>query len=95
MLKSDALWLTTTSDATPDMAAAEATVTRLRLIIDASRGFAMGMDATLTPSIEAGVRRDAGDAEEGTGFELGTGLSYKKRRRQHRRKGPHPHRPQR
>ena len=76
VLKSDALWLTTTSDATWRMAAAEATVTRLRLIVDASRGFAMGMGATLTPSIEAGVRRDAGDAEEGTGFELGAGLSY-------------------
>ena len=35
------------------------------------------MNATLTPSIEAGVRRDAGDAEQGTGFELGAGLSYK------------------
>ena len=75
-VRTDALWLRTTSDATSQMAKADATVTRLRLIIDASRGFAMGMDATLTPSIEAGVRRDAGDAEEGTGLELGAGLSY-------------------
>ena len=75
-VRTDVLWLRTTSDATWQMAAADATVTRLRLIIDASRGFAMGMDATLTPSIEAGVRRDAGDAEEGTGFEVGAGLSY-------------------
>lgn len=29
-----------------------------------------------TPSIEGGLRRDAGDAEEGTGFELGAGLRY-------------------
>ena len=81
VLKSDALWLRTTSDAAGGMAGAEADVTRLRLIVDASRGFALGMDGTLTPSIEAGVRRDAGDAEEGTGFEIGAGLScvYKHR----------------
>ena len=74
-VRTDALWLRTTSDATSQMAKADAAVTRLRLIIDASRGFAMGMDATLTPSIEAGVRRDAGDAEEGTGLEVGAGLA--------------------
>ena len=75
-VRTDALWLRTTSEATSQMAKADATVTRLRLIIDASRGFAMGMDGMLTPSIEAGVRRDAGDAEEGTGFEVAAGLSY-------------------
>ena len=56
VLKSDALWLTTTSDATWQMAGAEATVSRLRLIVDASRGFEVGAGGTLTPSIEAGVR---------------------------------------
>ena len=76
VLKSDALWLRTTSDATPEMAAAKANVTRLRLLVDASRGFEVGGRASLTPSIEAGVRRDAGDAEEGTGFEVGAGLRY-------------------
>ena len=75
-LRSDALWLHTTSDATPEMVAAKADVTRLRLMFDASRGFAGAGGGTLTPSIEAGVRRDAGDAEEGTGFELGAGLAY-------------------
>ena len=36
------------------------------------------MDATLTPSIEAGVRHDAGDAEEGVGFEIGAGLAFQR-----------------
>ena len=76
VLKTDALWLQTTSDATPEMAAAKADVTRLRLIADASRSFEAGSGATLTPRIEAGIRRDAGDAEEGTGFEVGAGLRY-------------------
>ena len=76
VLKSDALWLRTTSDATPEMVAATADVTRLRLIVDASRSFETGAGGTLTPSIEAGIRRDGGDAEEGTGFEVGAGLRY-------------------
>ena len=76
MLKSDALWLRTTSEATPEMVAAEADVTRLRLVVDASRSFETEAGGTLTPSIEAGIRRDGGDAEEGTGFEVGAGLRY-------------------
>ena len=76
-LRSDALWLRTTSGATPEIAKAEADVTRLRLMVDASRSFETAAGGTLTPSIEAGVRRDGGDAEEGTGFEVGAGLRYR------------------
>ena len=76
VLKTDALWLRTTSDATAEMVGARARVTRLRLMLDASRGFEVGVGAMLTPSIEAGLRRDGGDAEEGTGFEVGAGLRY-------------------
>ena len=76
VLRSDALWLRATADATSEMVEAQADVTRLRLVLDASRSFEAGTGATLTPSIEAGVRRDAGDAEEGTGFEVGAGLRY-------------------
>ena len=76
VLRSGALWLRTTSDATPEMVSAQADVTRLRVMVDASRSFEIGAGGTLTPRIEAGVRRDAGDAEEGTGLELGVGLRY-------------------
>lgn len=31
---------------------------------------------TLTPSLELGIRRDAGDAETGTGIDAGAGLRY-------------------
>ena len=74
-VRTDALWLRATSDATRKMGSAEADVTRLRLMIDAGRGFTVGV-GTLTPTIEAGVRHDAGDAEEGVGFEVGAGLAY-------------------
>ena len=74
-VRADALWLRATSDRSDDMLGAKADVTRLRLMIDTSRDFTLA-GGTLTPSLEAGVRRDAGDAEEGAGFELGAGLSY-------------------
>ena len=74
-VRTDALWLRATSDRSDDMLGAKADVTRLRLMLDTSRDFTLA-GGTLTPSLEAGVRRDAGDAEEGAGFELGAGLSY-------------------
>ena len=75
-VRTDALWLRATSDATTDMMGAEADVTRLRLMIDTSRGFTLASGGTLTPSLEAGIRQDGGDAETGLGFELGGGLQY-------------------
>ena len=69
------LWLRATSDRTARLLAAEADVTRLRLMIDARRGFTAGA-GTLTPTIEAGIRHDGGDAEEGVGFEVSGGIAY-------------------
>ena len=75
-VRSDVLWLRTASDKTEGLEAAEADVMRLRLMVDAGRVFSTAGGGTLTPSIEAGVRHDAGDAEEGIGFEVGGGLAY-------------------
>ena len=77
-VRTDALWLRTTSDRSGTLARAEAAVTRLRLTIVAGRTFAASA-GTLTPTIEAGVRHDAGDAEEGVGFEVGAGLAFRAR----------------
>ena len=74
-VRTDVLWLHATSDRTESLSAAEADVRRLRLMIDAGRSFTAGA-GTLTPTIEAGVRHDAGDAEEGVGLEVGAGLAY-------------------
>ena len=54
---------------------ARATVTRLRLGVEASRPVGLGGGATLTPSLEVGVRHDGGDAETGFGLDLGGGLA--------------------
>ena len=80
-LKADAFWVRTESDAlsTPgvgNLAAARADATRLRAVLDGSRTFALASGATLAPSLELGVRHDGGDAETGTGLELGAGLGF-------------------
>ncbi len=49
-----------------DAAAAEADVTRLRIILDASRAFALDRGGKLTPALDLGLRQDGGDAETGT-----------------------------
>ena len=82
-VKTDALWVRTESDGVDadaanggNLAAAEADVTRLRLILEGSRAFDAGGGATFTPSAEVGLRHDAGDAETGTGLELGGGFTF-------------------
>ena len=74
-LKSDAFWVRMESDKTEGMEGAEADASRLRLLLDASRPFETG-GGTLTPSVELGLRHDGGDAETGTGVEVGAGLRY-------------------
>ena len=54
---------------------ARATVTRLRLGLEAVRPVGLGGGATLTPRLEIGVRHDGGDAETGVGLDLGGGLA--------------------
>ena len=75
-VKSDAFWVRTASDAVEGMSGAEADASRVRLLLDASHGFATGGGAWLTPSLELGLRHDGGDAETGTGVEVGAGLRY-------------------
>ena len=79
--KTDAMIVQTASDATrgPDggnLAAARATVTRLRLGLEGSRPMSLGDGATLTPSVEIGLRHDGGDAETGFGMDIGGGLAW-------------------
>ena len=78
--RTDALLMRIASEAVSggdagNLAASEADTSRLRLILEGSRSFAVG-SGTLTPSLEAGLRHDGADAETGTGVELGAGLRY-------------------
>ena len=75
-VKSDAMWVGTKSADTGELDPSEGDVTRLRFIVEGERGFDMGGGATFTPSAEVGLRHDGGDAETGTGVEVGAGLRY-------------------
>ena len=75
-VKSDALWVGMENERTSDMLRTQGDVTRLRLIVEGERAYAVGEGATFTPSAEVGLRHDGGDAETGTGVEVGAGLRY-------------------
>ena len=75
-VKSDAMWVGTKSSDTSELAPTEGDVTRLRLILQGERTFETGNGATFTPNAEVGLRHDGGDAETGTGIEIGAGLRY-------------------
>ena len=76
--KADALWVGTAIDGVEGpagrLAATEAAVSRFWTALEGSRGFTVGARLSLTPSVEVGLRHDAGDAETGAGMDLGGGL---------------------
>ena len=80
-LKADAFWVRTESDRVTasrfgGLAGARGDSSRLRAVLDGKRTFSLAGGATLAPSLELGLRHDGGDAESGTGLELGAGLGY-------------------
>ena len=75
-IEADALATRTTSERTTGLASADAGTSRLRPGLKGSRSFDTGDGATLTPSLEVGIRHDGGDAETGTGVDLGGGVAY-------------------
>ena len=76
--KADALWVGTSIDGVNGpagrLAATEAAVTRFRTGLEGSRAYRLGGRVSLKPSLEVGLRRDGGDAEIGTGMDIGGGL---------------------
>ena len=76
--KADALWVGTAIDGVAgpggNLAATEAAVTRVRTGLEASRGYRFQRGVSLTPSVEVGLRHDGGDAERGTGLDVGAGV---------------------
>ena len=66
----------TGADGAGKVEAAEAETSRLRLILEGSHRIAFAGGQTLTPSLEIGLRNDGGDAETGTGVEVGGGIAW-------------------
>ena len=73
---SDALVTNTVSEATENLMGAAGRTGRLRLMLEGSGSMPLGTGGMLKPTLEAGVRYDAGDAETGAGLEIGGGLGY-------------------
>ena len=76
--KADALWVGTGIEGVDGpqgrLAATSAAVTRYRTALEASRDYRFQRGLSLQPSLEVGVRRDGGDAENGVGVDFGGGL---------------------
>ena len=76
VITSDALWSRTESDRTSELAASDSDVTRLRLGLEGSWRIAIEGGGHVTPKVELGLRRDGGDAESGSGVEVGGGIAW-------------------
>ena len=76
--KADALWVGTTIDGVDGPAGrlkeTDAAVTRFRTALEGSRRYVLMGRLSLKPSMEIGLRHDGGDAEEGSGVDVGGGI---------------------
>ena len=76
--KAEALWVGTAVDGVDGpagrMAATAAAASRVRTALEGSRGYVFGRGLSLKPSVEVGLRHDGGDAEQGSGLDVGGGV---------------------
>ena len=77
-VKTDALWVTTgvagTDGPKGKLKATSGGVRRLRSALEGARQYQVAGRLALSPSVELGLRHDAGDAENGAGMDVGAGL---------------------
>jgi len=74
-LRADAFVVETEADPVSNEGSTTAQASRVRLALEGSRAFAIG-GGVLTPGLELGLRHDGGDAETGTGVEVGGRVSW-------------------
>ena len=78
--KADALWVGTRTDESNGpggrLKGTSAAVNRLRTALEGSQSMQVGGRIALTPSVEVGIRQDGGDAEKGTGMDVGAGVVF-------------------
>ncbi len=75
-LKADAFFVRMDSEKAVNSVETTADASRVRLMLEGGQRFALSETATLRPSLELGVRHDGGDAETGTGVEVGGGIAW-------------------
>ena len=75
-LVSDARMTSTVSDTVAGLMGATGETSRVRLLLEGAGSMRLATGGALTPTLEAGLRYDGGDAETGAGVEIGAGLGY-------------------
>ena len=73
---SDALVTNTVSDTVENLMGTAGQTSRVRVLLEGSGSIPLGNGGRLMPTLEAGLRYDDGDAETGSGLEVGAGLGY-------------------
>ena len=81
-IRSDFTWSQTRSEAVisdrcGNLEAARVGTTRTRFLVDGARTWEIDAVRAFTPSVEIGIRHDAGDAETGLGIEAGARVRYR------------------
>lgn len=75
-LRSDARFTSAASDTAVNLVGATGATGTGRVLSDGSGALALSGRGVLSPTLEAVLRHDTGDAETGAGLEIGTGLGY-------------------
>ena len=79
-LRSDARLTNTAADAVAGLVGATERTRLVRMMLEGAGVVPLALGGVLTPTVEAGLRYDTGDAETGAGLEVGGGLGYAARR---------------
>ena len=79
-LRSDARLTNTVADAVAGLVGATERTGLVRMMLEGAGVVPLALGGVLTPTVEAGLRYDTGDAETGAGLEVGGGLGYAVRR---------------
>ena len=79
-LRSDARLTNTAADAVAGLVGATERTGLVRMMLEGAGVVPLALGGVLTPTVEAGLRYDTGDAETGAGLEVGGGLGYAARR---------------
>ena len=66
----------TESDSVENLMGAAGSTSRVRVMLEGAGSMPLATGGVLTPTLEAGLRYDGGDAETGGGLEIGAGLGY-------------------
>ena len=72
----DVLWTETLSDSADGLSATDSHTTRLRVGLESRWSLMFGPNNEFTPRLEIGARYDGGDAEQGSGVEIGGGVDW-------------------